>query len=695
MGITSDLLVSKSVIDTPFDLIEQAIDTMLEVRSNESITEAVSNQGSDLGLITAGEIVMAYAGDYPGDGLFTGLYLSAAPFEYPAASGNFWNLIGANGDTLEVGISATTGKFLAAGGAVTIGSDAMNVNGLGYAIVHTATDGANTRTLRYGMTELDGLAIPVGQILYTAPAGTNVITSNPGFELGAFTNWTATNAGGAVWAVSSAKAHEGTYSALLPQSGGFGSPKLESDKYTITPSTNYLITGWMFSTASYFGFASGVSIAWYTSGNVLIYEQGLSRFFVQNAWFQMTGSYLSPSNAAKASIVINGYNGTAGVTEYFDEFSISAQTTTSSITFRPNVTIMGPLEMQTQASVPAAPATGYSQLFASTYGLRYINDNVDETYTGLSFNAWGSGTGGTFTFPRGHKMAMIRAVGGGGGGGGGQSGANGLSVSGGGGGGGGGVAWSFFSEGVMIDDPLTITLGLGGTSGTGGTGAVGTAGGNGGDTTVVTASGKTLLFAGGGKGGTSGTGGAGGSAGGLAALAGNGVGATGAGGSSGTSDAFCAEWGGGGGSGSTSGGNSGKGGSSVFGPGGGGGGGGVSSGNVPRNGGDGGTSGVGTPGGGGAGGAGGAPGTAGLGEANGGAYAANEMGAGGGGGGGTTGGAGVNGGDGRGGSGIVGGHYGNGGGGGGGGGGGACHPAASKAGDGGQGGKGSVIIISW
>lgn len=111
----------------------------------------------------------------------------------------------------------------------------MGINGMSSAAIDTYLDDSQR------------LSIPVVRTWAFAdqgffdlfyPIGTNLITTNAGFETGDFTDWTASADGGFNWEISTDTSQAGTYSAKLDATGGYTGL---GRAVTVTAHTDYLL----------------------------------------------------------------------------------------------------------------------------------------------------------------------------------------------------------------------------------------------------------------------------------------------------------------------------------------------------------------------------------------------------------------------------------------------------------------------
>lgn len=191
-----------------------------------------------------------------------------------------------------------------------IGESGMRITGVEFLENHTATVGAIDRRARRGFQEIDSALAYLLEYMEDA-VGSNLITSNPGFETGDLTGWTSS--GG--WAVSSATPlMTGSYYVT---NGGTPVNTLTSSKYSgMTPGATYKVSARLRD-------AGGPFYAkWYTSADVLLRTDIVH----QSSWVTavVSANLVAPATAAKIELQIAGYGSC-------DDFSVELVTVYSAI----------------------------------------------------------------------------------------------------------------------------------------------------------------------------------------------------------------------------------------------------------------------------------------------------------------------------------------------------------------------------
>lgn len=210
---TEDMLVNQA---QPTNIIARldALAAMVEQLKNPDPPPApLSSISSVLGDIDDADIILGNENAL-GEG-FSGLIIAGSQFEWPEGSGQFWNLAGFNTDTLEVGIDALTGKLLAGGGAVELDRYGVNlvnllgISGINFVDPAIGNAGGNLGGIGQGSGDRAWFEFDTYE--------NEERLQNPGFEAGAFTNWTAAGAG--TWSVQTTTVYEGNYAAKCVLSG--------------------------------------------------------------------------------------------------------------------------------------------------------------------------------------------------------------------------------------------------------------------------------------------------------------------------------------------------------------------------------------------------------------------------------------------------------------------------------------------
>lgn len=355
------------------------------IERKEVTVDALDEMSTDLGVMLAGEFRTGNDCE-PGDG-FTGVRMGYPGFEY---GDDTYNLVGVNSDVLQFGISATTGKVYAVGGNLVIDQSAMTMEGLMYALVHNATYGGVTRTMRYGMFLPSGSTTPAGIISFESPAGDELLDNN-GFEDGDFTSWTTAGAG--TWAVATASPTPatGTYEAKLTATQAQAADHtLTADAVAVTGDTVYQLSVkhnayqggacWTDNDAS-----TIAEVKWYDAaagGGSLVRTDTLALTPLAAAWKTQTASYTSPPTALSAVVVITLNRG-VGVTidgiMVLDDISLNALSVGTGISFEPGMTVHGSgVTLPELGTVPSTPSAGSVIVFADARGRFTLNSAGEE-----------------------------------------------------------------------------------------------------------------------------------------------------------------------------------------------------------------------------------------------------------------------------------------------------------------------------
>jgi hypothetical protein len=273
-------------------------------------------------------------------------------------------------------VNAVDGKLYAAVGALAIDQNAMTMEGLLYALIHNATYGAVTRTMRYGMFLPAGSTTPAGIISFESPAGSELL-DNEGFEDGDFTSWTEAGAG--TWSVGGATPtpHGGSYQAKLAvTSAQTAAHTLTADAVAVTGATVYKFSSWVwFDGGAAWTDSSAeeiIELKWYdeaAGGGSLSRTDTIVIDPAEDAWKEFGGQYTSPSDALSVVVVITlkrtNWAGTPTAYAAIDDVSLSALSVGKSISFEPEVSINGSgLVLPELATAPSTPKADSIEVYA-------------------------------------------------------------------------------------------------------------------------------------------------------------------------------------------------------------------------------------------------------------------------------------------------------------------------------------------
>ncbi len=368
----SKLLGAQAVEGNPLQKIAQLEQRMAGAENGEVNAATLSDISEDLGAVRAGMFI-AGDGEFPPDSSnnFSGMVMIGESFEWPASSGNYWNLLGFESGVLMVGVSATTGKLLAAGGAVVIDNLGITRTGVKFFDRWDATNAGISRRREIGSFLPTGSTTPAGYDWFGDPTENTNLQTNGDFEAGDLSSFDAADSTTPTWAADDGSPYDGTYAALLTTTddadgselhtvnpgfeagdlsgwttGGTGawanstdtahsgtkSAKLTVVAQTGTLTTNlggtprYSVTAGLYYRAELWMLAGGVtlSIKWYTatSGGSLISTDSVSLTDASGSWGHRAQTAVAPATALGAEISISIASTTAVM--YFDDFSFKA-----------------------------------------------------------------------------------------------------------------------------------------------------------------------------------------------------------------------------------------------------------------------------------------------------------------------------------------------------------------------------------
>ena len=191
-----------------------------------------------------------------------------------------------------------------------IGESGEFIRGVSFLSNHLATVGVYDRRARRGFQELDSK--PAYLVEYIDDAGgTNLITSNPGAELGNLTGWTVVSG---TWSADSSAPIAGVYSFRVTNPSGI----LKSDKYAITAGNLYKFS--VVCTATNNGSAYAYA-KWYDAGSVLLKTDTIFNTATADT-SEHSASFVAPTGATQVEFWIWTGSVTLATYTYFDTISI-------------------------------------------------------------------------------------------------------------------------------------------------------------------------------------------------------------------------------------------------------------------------------------------------------------------------------------------------------------------------------------
>ena len=173
-----------------------------------------------------------------------------------------------------------------------IGDEGEFIRGLDFLSNHYADVNGYYRRARRGYQNINDRPAYMLEHMDIA-TGTNRITSNPGFESGNLTGWTASDTyTSASWAASTTLPYAGSYCArLVTTIGTSGNATLTSDKYAVTAGIKYL-----------FAAAIGYTLADSVQVDVLFYDATPTLIRTDNI-FYAAGTQISAEWARKDAVL--------------------------------------------------------------------------------------------------------------------------------------------------------------------------------------------------------------------------------------------------------------------------------------------------------------------------------------------------------------------------------------------------------
>lgn len=210
----SNMLAKQTVVNNYLTNLENMQFQVEQIANRSLWFSTLDTITGDLGEIRAGAFYALSAGAYPTDADANGAFMVADGVDF---GGDVYQIGGVNNGVLQFGLSSTTGKALAGGGAVTLDTNGISLDGslnpsiirltnnnmalVGGAdqfVVQTETTPATgeTRVFQYGMVS-NGVTNPEGVISFYEP-GAAVTVPNGDFGSNTLTDWSSV-AGGLDW----------------------------------------------------------------------------------------------------------------------------------------------------------------------------------------------------------------------------------------------------------------------------------------------------------------------------------------------------------------------------------------------------------------------------------------------------------------------------------------------------------------
>lgn len=301
--------------------------------------EQISDLSDDLGSIARGEFIAPASTAEslePTSEDFTGSFMAGDGYNF---GDTLYHVGVVLQGVLQAGMSAT-GKFLAAAGNYILDAAGVTITGIDFLMNHTAEYDSAVRRARQGFQVVGGELSYVIEFIDDA-AGTNLITSNPGFETGDFTGWTTGGSGGS-WSASNTAPYEGNYNARWA-STAVGSATLTSAKYAVSAGASYnfrkairISNNRAFGDPTYYAkITVTLKAKWYNAVPTLLKTDTIYSDSFEGGtggWSLKSASFTAPSGAtqvefvAEITVAVSSKTGTYYGTWYteFDSASIEA-----------------------------------------------------------------------------------------------------------------------------------------------------------------------------------------------------------------------------------------------------------------------------------------------------------------------------------------------------------------------------------
>jgi hypothetical protein len=374
-GMLVENIVSGVQLGDTLNHIDDRVSHLEHRTSEVNRLESLSN---DLGLVLAGEF-------RTGNGAEPGNSFSGVRMGYPGFSYNneIWNLVGVENDVLQFGVRSSDGKLLSAGGAGIIDTEGLSLYDAAMLNILKDSESDDTKIGSY----LGYYAHPdysseqhrgTQFTHYEEFNGSNLITSNPGFESGNFTGWTA----GAGLAVSSSVKRSGSYSASAPDGV---SADLTSARYSATAGHLYLVRLYRYLGGILVTVGAVINFYDHASAGSLIESRTLSGPANALNWNRLQDVVIAPAGALSFEIVISFDTTTPGSSAlaYVDDVAVYRLNGWSRLVVGYNrITMESPkgIALKRVASAPTEAGDGLVAIYPKTDGMLYVlNDGGVET----------------------------------------------------------------------------------------------------------------------------------------------------------------------------------------------------------------------------------------------------------------------------------------------------------------------------
>lgn len=314
------------------------------LKARPVIVASLDEISSDLGTVTAGRFIASSdadpltvidsdtEGNAP-DVTGSGVVIDGDGIPV-ANGGDKAGIIGYGASSVVGFYDTVAGKRVSGQGAVVQDEDGMTTNGYFFGIKHNVTDVASIdKRLQIGPVGISPkpLAYENGFAFLVGNGAQSELLSNPDFETGDLTNWTASHTGtGSDPSAQSSVVHDGTYAVQLPLLTTTTLSSVLSDNIAVTAGTAYAVSAWLrvninpqTDNCRIF-----LNVDWFDGGGNIGSSLWEIRDWVAiDEWFHILNPCIAPTGAinAKVQVAITRSTSAQAITLYADDLSFKLE----------------------------------------------------------------------------------------------------------------------------------------------------------------------------------------------------------------------------------------------------------------------------------------------------------------------------------------------------------------------------------